>query len=1433
MNGIDFFKSCSTNVRVVENVFDLQYMVFSQPPESNRAVSIGNALADLRKRGVLCAAPKEELLIFATPENASEVPFDCERYGLGAHDSSWKNFDLTTKVGIDEPLEGVLLDAIEGCITYFVGWHADVWHAGRLTWVFFGNPEEEAESAAGTVVMHMEMNLAETGVLYLSTKTAYASLKRFGDIKCKPTGDVLLAPIGRLAKVITDDGASSAIIRLASRNSGWAFRISKALLADGISLYADLNNWLVVEMLLRGKRHRFAWPLGLCFTADQNVYSEHDDMLSSFSWMRWFRVSQHSFKNPLAEAEAWATRAFERERALNTTSEPMNLDGAPIHSTNTVAETPLATSPPFNQRFADQQAALSGIYPTPPDGLMPGQPLQLPTSDGAIGALQVEHSALSNGLQVPSSDDNVLGAASMESNGDAQTYPMNSDDLFGDMGEMDFGANEVGDADFDYFDEPDELPQMASIDEDVDMAEDSAEFNGQHEAVDKIHEGILNDEDVIATDEPTVPDSRPASSHDPAKHDHEARQGQDEPIPTAEASQDVSSSPQGHKEPEKPLSPWGIRRQLLPMIPASTVSTEVSQTQSKRRTSTFEPMAFNENLDLGSKYAINKPVEFAKSGAPPTGANTNLPNKENQNSYPKPNEGPDPGVTDLDSPIEYDSHESNTSMSEDENMPPRLPWDTKKRKRSSWREQDTPPTSATDSIWTAEDKGDTEHGDFGFNQMVEVVDSLLRRRTKPKVREDRVSPQPSSRASLSENLSSVEDMFELEKMDLVYIAQIVSEQAISSISMVLQSITDSPSLDNYADVPGVLESTFEAATRRFLPALNECSISKLALVKEPPPRPTMNPGKAPATGQPRPLQREGSMQLGPDYFPLPPPFVRVQRGSDTYEMLPPALSFWSALGLGPVNGTKDIAPIALVPSATDVVRSVQDFMKDLGGIYESRKLGSFSRPPEMNNDLGDISLYDDGCFLLNLDEDLLTVDGALKMFAEVCEDVGQGLAELTGQVDPDRTIVIFFVDPFESEELCPRLATCFWKLCKAYRQHVPKSLAKSSHSDLVLQLIPISLIADWDKLVVLDAESLSSLAMEVYDRCPPSSKVIAAMDTPSALPILAAPSIELAPGAKQKVVFQLTIDPPNDLMHEGSVLHIAYALSADMQWMAVNWMDTTGKYQMSTSASLRGRSFKDTATEVWERTMDILAARDVTWRIFIVTNGDLDASEAKCWRKLVSSKMRRQAFHATLLSTQTDTSLQLTAPSSNETNGGYIPGQSGAFLTPGSTPQALTVSPDASGQTAPPTPAASDPHPVNAENEPGAHLIDTTDESWGMLLSPTFIATLHDETSNIASTLARGMLFRRDNTKISASSDKLESLGVNLHWDIRIRPNGAIDEGPPKQPEATLRDVLRMYRNLGLLARARNLVDARGSRMMPVHLVAATRAADALSWFKI
>ena len=164
----------------------------------------------------------------------------------------------------------------------------------------------------------------------------------------------------------------------------------------------------------------------------------------------------------------------------------------------------------------------------------------------------------------------------------------------------------------------------------------------------------------------------------------------------------------------------------------------------------------------------------------------------------------------------------------------------------------------------------------------------------------------------------------------------------------------------------------------------------------------------------------------------------------------------------------------------------------------------------------------------------------------------------------------------------------------------------------------------------------------------------------------------------------------------------------------------------------------------------------------------------------------------------------------------------------------MTVSPDASGQaihnSSTPTPA--DAAVAVPENDPDAHLVDVADESWGMLLSLVTASQTSSSTrptlTSLRDTVAEGMLFRRGT---ASSGSALGALGVSLYWDIRVRPGGALDEGPSRQAENTLREVLRMYRNLGLLARLRNLGGHDGDDVMPLHMACAGRGAKALNGF--
>jgi mediator of RNA polymerase II transcription subunit 13 len=140
----------------------------------------------------------------------------------------------------------------------------------------------------------------------------------------------------------------------------------------------------------------------------------------------------------------------------------------------------------------------------------------------------------------------------------------------------------------------------------------------------------------------------------------------------------------------------------------------------------------------------------------------------------------------------------------------------------------------------------------------------------------------------------------------------------------------------------------------------------------------------------------------------------------------------------------------------------------------------------------------------------------------------------------------------------------------------------------------------------MEAAFFQKLAREVYDRCPPAIPD----DSPSRLPIESGASIQLEQALPRKIDFKLQADPPTDLLHEGSNLHLGYSRSKNGEWLSVAWTDTTGKYQASSNYCLVGsRSFAEVARVVWQSTIEIMQARRIAWRLCIARVGVLEKEE--------------------------------------------------------------------------------------------------------------------------------------------------------------------------------------------------------------------------------
>ena len=1413
---MDFLKSCTTNVRVVDSLASIPCEVFileGTGTETERSSQLYKTIGKLREGNMLCSLNERQLCVFG--------------YKLEGVKASLKDLGYIEAEIEEERKSDILLEAVEGSLAFKLAADGLV-HVAPWTWLFFDD-DHELDSGDGSTLIELQTKLGSNGALYVTSSTRSSQLlpvlplaEGDGDVSC------LLAPSGKLVKACLNPADAD---KLTVGNAAWKASVIEVLGAEGGSISGN-DQWIQVELNRDEDTSRLLWPRKLCFRSSNK--RERDELPLTQNWRQWFNQSiadGDTFREPLASAEDWFTGATQREAASQ--GEELAPTDSIGPSTLPDATADLVTSPPFNQRTADQQAAMGGIYPTPPDGLLPGTQgtQQIPSSESTtMPAINEASEAL------PGEEIEGLRQSMSSSNAPEGGFHRSDDDLFGDMGEMDFGGNEVGDADFDYFDEPDEEPEAA-----------------QH-----AHE-TLTDVEMGDADTSTQTENAQQVVHEPGT-DHEVRDQRetdgsgglqplalpdDQPAETpvedgllATSSEHIQANEIDAK-PERPLSPFGIRERLLPPpIPASAMRAESEKGGPHRRTSAFGPVTFNEGLGLAAKYSNDSLMDVTRSSRlQKAETDISLPHKQKKSRVKASSPDPDSPGSEDDSVSSGDSFsESETSVSDTE-LPRKLPWESRKRKRTVMADAD----HASDFAWVhGYAEAEREKSELSFEQMRGLRTALLRsecqessgwsRRRAPS-QLDPDLPElwlDDQERTEDDELLPVNQLFEeLKDLDLVYIAQLVSEQNVSIVPQLVDAAklaTRHPTSDNA--VASTILPLFEHVLNGILPAASNCDLAKLALPREPARPMPSNSGKGPHPVQ-RQHQRSDSTQQGPDYCPIPPPYIRVQRYGDTVEMLPPALHFWGTLGLSPANGTKDVRVVSIVPGNVDLVHLMQDFLNELRLSYEANKLGSWKPVSGMNVDSEELTLHDESTVLVHppSDEEAIDAPEILQAYALACENLGKALASI-GHEDADRTVLVCIINPFTTPRAQQALCACFWMLYKAYRDSSPKAQRNAQRSDIVLRILPVAILASPDGLVILEQQQFAQLAMEIYDRCPPSGKATATKDVPAALmPYFVAPAVELSLPIPRRIPFQLSADPPGDLLYENSALHLAYTIGVDRRWMCFSWIDGSGRYANQMSICLSGKKVSDVISEAWGRTGEWLRARDVTWRVYIVGCGggaEGEQSVKDCWRSVVGTKARRQPLHVSLLGVDLDPELELTpplsAPQAQEKTGQ-------GFLTPVTTPSGttMTVSPDATAA-APPTPASSDPAP---DTDAEAHIVEVADESWGLMLSPAFASSASSDP------LASGMLFRRGSSGPSGLPDsdsaRLEALAVSLHWDIRVRPNGTVDEGPARQAEFTLREVLRAYRNFAVLGRARSLSgsgDGRG--VVPVHVDLVLRGARAV-----
>lgn len=616
--------------------------------------------------------------------------------------------------------------------------------------------------------------------------------------------------------------------------------------------------------------------------------------------------------------------------------------------------------------------------------------------------------------------------------------------------------------------------------------------------------------------------------------------------------------------------------------------------------------------------------------------------------------------------------------------------------------------------------------------------------------------------------------------------------------------------------------TIQNAVRELFQQVNECDMLKYVSIQDVIPEPA-----AANKAQPKPVQRRATSSDPQGkhlfclvkvlvvsnnitvnmFFPISTPHVRLRRGEDTWDVLPPALSFWEPLGLSPTSGPKNIMAYCVYPSSEQLNEPVTSFLDSISMAYESCKFGSHVRGPEIEH-IASNGLVSASVHCGESDNWRPTAQNCLQAVRDTCSSLGRYLsridfkkrakAEDSPKVD---AIVVYLVNPFSDPHNLWQLCSAFWALFQAYLPSNPSSRAgDDSRPELVLQLVPVKYIASFEAPVVLEPSLLTRFAREVYDRCPPKQP----SNDHTALSIYSAPSIQLEETLPKSIPFRVTAEPPSDLLHENSYIHVGYAISVDGAWLTAAWTDNPGKHQATVSYCLNNRSFVEVAREIYQTSLEIMSARRVTWRLCIARAGVMEREEqdgkfipasrskflatncSSAWQVLVTSPCPL-VIGTALVSVNPNPSFCVTSnlpalsASQNQASG-----NAGVSTPGGNTPQP-GVSPDAHGFTPAATPSdgnTSAPS-VDPASDPDARLVDVTDESWGVILQHR----LHNSnsTTEFRPALASGYLIKRgadSNTDAVAAGSNAGkpdhhpdtprgpiAVGINLLW-IGSTPGG-------------------------------------------------------------
>ncbi|RKF83396.1 Mediator of RNA polymerase II transcription subunit 13 [Golovinomyces cichoracearum] len=521
-------------------------------------------------------------------------------------------------------------------------------------------------------------------------------------------------------------------------------------------------------------------------------------------------------------------------------------------------------------------------------------------------------------------------------------------------------------------------------------------------------------------------------------------------------------------------------------------------------------------------------------------------------------------------------------------------------------------------------------------------------------------------------------------------------------------------------------------------------------------------------------------------FNIPPPQVEVRRSDSGLSVLPTAVTYWENLGLSPSAGVKNIESVCVHPDLEGIAANTSVFLDRMKNVYESSRFGSHQRIPSED--------VTDGLIPFTIDDS--SNNSNLATLKEITGKLSRVFSSLSSQ---DKNLVVYFAYPVNNTTLVVHICSAFQHLFNVYRKLLLEKRVNPTN-EIVLQLVPLDLIASPSSVAVLKPSEYFRLALELYDRC------INFMSSSST------PAIILESPIPKSIDFKLNSNPSASLLNENTCLHLAYAESNDGRWITVAWTDNRGAQQMTASYCLGRKNealttpFARVACEVWETTLNFTSNIKIHRRIIIAKAGVMEPSEIETWTGL-ASKETNPHLNLILVTTKSNPSLRLLpspvslylneATNQSPTTPLSAGAQSSQFYP--------LLSPDQVSQT------------IDIQNDvdTNARIIDSTDQTWGAILSHR----LNNSNSLVEINLAliSGYLIKRGGLN---SDDPPAILEVNIVY-------GEIFGNPRTFHETLLKEILGYFRCLATLARVRGIIDPI-REICPWHIAAVEKAVKAL-----